>query len=154
MPVKLRITLLFCLIVFFILAMVCATVFYFSYTERTNNIRTRLTNRAITLARLLGQSQVFDHNLIRKIDSSTMLAMKDKTFQAYDYLNNRIYSYSDAPVDTLHIDTVILDDARVKGTIYFKIGNKEAVAYHYANPTTRIVAITAAYDEEGMTKLR
>ena len=73
MPVKLRITLLFCLIVFVILAMVCATVFYFSYTEQTRNIRTRLTNRAITLARLLGQSQVFDQNLIRKIDSSTML---------------------------------------------------------------------------------
>jgi two-component system, OmpR family, sensor histidine kinase ArlS len=154
MPVKLRITLLFCLIVFVILAMVCATVFYFSYTERTHNIRTRLTNKAITLARLLGQSQVFDQNLIRKIDSSTTLALKDKTFQAYDYLNNKIYSYSDAPVDTLNIDTVILDDARVKGTIYFKIGNKEAVAYHYVNPTTRIVAISAGYDEEGIDKIR
>lgn len=154
MPVKLRITLLFCLIVFVILAMVCATVFYFSYTERTENIRTRLTNRAITLARLLGQSQVFDQHLIRKIDSSTTLALKDKTFQAYDYLNNKIYSYSDALDDTLQIDTTILDDARVKGKIYFKIGNKEAVAYHYVNPTTRIVAITAAYDEEGKNKIR
>lgn len=154
MPVKLRITLLFCLIVFVILAMVCATVFYFSYTERIQNTRTRLTNRAITLARLLGQSQVFDQRLIRKIDSSTSLAWKDKTFQAYDYRNNKIYSYSDAPDDTLTIDNVILDDARVKGTIYFKIGNKEAVAYHYANPNTRIVAITAAHDEEGNEKIR
>jgi signal transduction histidine kinase len=154
MPVKLRITLLFCLIVFVILAMVCATVFYFSYTERTQNIRTRLTNRAITLARLLGQSQVFDQRLIRKIDSSTSLALKDKTFQAYDYRNTRIYSYSDAPVDTLNIDTVILDDARVKGSVFFKIGKKEAVAYHYVNPNTRLVAITAAYDEEGKNKMR
>lgn len=154
MPVKLRITLLFCLIVFVILAMVCATAFYFTYTERKQNIRIRLTNRAITLARLLGQSQVFDQNLIRKIDSSTTLSFKDKTFQAYDYLNNKIYSYSDAPDDTLTIDTSILDDARVKGTIYFKIGNKEAVAYHYVNPNTRIVAITAVYDEDGKDKLR
>src|SRR5690242_11572009 len=120
MPVKLRITLLFCLIVFVILATVCATVFYFSYTERTNNIKTRLTNRAITLPRLLGQSQVFDQNLIRKIDSSTSLNLKDKTFQAYDYRNDKIYSYSDAPTDTLAVDTAILDDARVKGTIFFK----------------------------------
>jgi signal transduction histidine kinase len=154
MPVKLRITLLFCLIVFVILATVCATVFYFSYTERTNNIKTRLTNRAITLARLLGQSQVFDQNLIRKIDSSTSLNLKDKTFQAYDYRNDKIYSYSDAPSDTLAIDTAILDDARVKGAIFFKPGNKEAVAYHYANATTRIVVITAAYDEDGKNKIR
>lgn len=153
MPVKLRITLLFCLIVFVILAMVCATVFYFSYTERTNNIKTRLTNRAITLARLLGQSQVFDQNLIRKIDSSTSLNLKDKTFQAYDYRNNKVYSYSDAPTDTLPIDTAILDDARVRGTIFFKLGKKEAIAYHYANATTRIVVITAAYDEDGKNKI-
>ncbi|THU41140.1 HAMP domain-containing histidine kinase [Niastella caeni] len=154
MPVKLRITLLFCIIVFVILAMVCATVFYFSYTERTQNIRTRLTNRAITLARFLGQKQVFDQDLIRKIDSNTTLSLKDKTFQAYDYLNNKIYSYSDAPADTLKVDSVILDDARVKGTIFFRIGKKEAVAYHYVNPNNRIVVITAAYDEDGKDKLR
>lgn len=154
MPVKLRITLLFCLIVFVILAIVCATAWYFSYTQRQQNIRTRLSNRAITLARLLGQSQVFDQALIRRIDSSTMLAMKDKTFQAYDYLNQKIYSYSDAIVDTITIDTNILDDARVKGMIFFHIGYKEAVAYHYITSTTRIVAITAAYDEEGKAKIR
>jgi two-component system sensor histidine kinase ArlS len=154
MPVKLRITLLFCLIVFVILATVCATVYYFSYTERTSNIKTRLTNRAITLARLLGQSQLFDQTLIRKIDSSTSFSFTDKTFQAYDYRNNKIYSYSDAPDDTLPIDTTILDDARVKGVIFFKLGNKEAIAYHYANATTRIVVITAAYDIEGKTKIR
>ncbi len=103
--------------------MVCATAYYFSYTQRQQNIRTRLSNRAIT--RCLGywgNRQVFDQSLIRRINSSTMLAMKDKTFQAYDYLNKKIYSYSDAPVDTIMIDTNILDDARVKGTIFFHIG--------------------------------
>lgn len=154
MPVKLRITLLFGLIVFVILTLVCGTVFYFSYVDRVDNIKTRLTNRAITLARRLGQSEVFDQNLIRKIDSSTTLAMKDKTFQAYDYLNNKVYSYSDAPGDTLKIDSNILNDARINGSIFFKIGIKEAVAYHYVNATTRIVVVTAAYDEDGKDKLR
>jgi signal transduction histidine kinase len=134
--------------------LVCGTVYYFSYTDRISSIKTRLTNRAITMARLLGQSQIFDHNILRKIDSSTALSMKDKTFQAYDYLNNRIYSYSDAPADTLHIDTTVLDDARVKGSVFFKLANKEAVAYHYVTPYTRIVAVAAAYDEEGKKKIR
>jgi len=154
MPVKLRITLLFTLIVFVILATVCATVFYYSSTVRSNNIKTRLTNRAITLARLLKQSQVFDRALIHKIDSSTSNNLKDQTFQAYDYRNDKIYSYSDAPSDTLAVDTAILDDARVKGTIFFKIGSKEAVAYHYTNATTRIVVITAAYDKDGQANIR
>lgn len=154
MPVKLRITLLFGLIVFIILALVCGTVFYFSYTERIHDIKTRLANRSITLARLLGQSQVFDQQLLRKIDSSTTLAMKDKSFQAYDYLNNKIYSYSDAPDDSLKIDAATLDNARVNGSVYFKTGNKEAVAYHYVNSHSRIVVVTAAYDEDGKNKIR
>jgi two-component system sensor histidine kinase ArlS len=154
MPVKLRITLLFGLIVFVILVLVCGAAYYFSYTERIKSIRTRLTNRAITMSRLLGQSKYFDQNLLRRIDSSTALSIKDKTFQAYDYLNNQIYSYSDAPADTLRIDTAVLDDARVKGTIYFTQGNKEGVAYHYVDPNLRIVIVTAAYDEDGLKRIR
>lgn len=80
--------------------------------------------------------------------------MKYKTFQAYDYLNAQIYSYSDAPGDTLAIDSSILSEARVKGVSFFTRGNKEGVAYHYVNPSTRIVAVTAAYDEEGKEKMR
>lgn len=153
MPVKLRITFLFGLIVFIILMLVCGTVYYFSYTERIKSIRTRLTNRAITMARLLGQSKYFDQHLLRRIDSSTALSMKVKTFQAYDYLNNKIYSYSDAPDDTLRIDNAVLDDARVKGIIYFNQDNKEGVAYHYVDPHSRIVVVTAAYDEDGKKRI-
>jgi two-component system sensor histidine kinase ArlS len=153
MPVKLRITLLFGLIVFIILVLVCGAVYYFSYTERIQFMRTRLTNRAITMARLLGQTNYFDQNLLRRIDSSTALSIKEKTFQAYDYLNNKIYSYYDAAADTLHVDTSILDDARVKGTIYFTQGRKDGVAYHYVDPNSRIVVVTTAYDEDGQKKI-
>lgn len=118
MPVKLRITLLFGCIVLTILLLVCGSVYYFSYTERTRNMNTRLLNRAMTRARLLGQSDLFNQNLLRRIDSSTMLAMKDKTLQAYNYLGEKIYSYSDQPSDTITIDTTILDDARVRGQTY------------------------------------
>jgi Signal transduction histidine kinase len=153
MPVKIRITLLFGLIVFVILVLVCGAVYYFSYTERIHAMRTRLTNRAITMARLMGQSNYFDRDLLRRIDSSTALSIKEKTFQAYDYLNNRIYSYYDAATDTLHVDTTILDDARVKGVIYFTDGKKDGVAYHYVDPNSRIVVVTSAYDEDGKKKI-
>jgi signal transduction histidine kinase len=116
-------------------------------------MRTRLTNRAITMARLMGQSSYFDQNRLRRIDSSTALSIKEKSFQAYDYLNNRIYSYYDSPADTLHIDTAILDDARVKGTLFFTEGKKDGVAYHYVDPNFRIVVVTTAYDEEGKNKM-
>jgi len=154
MPVRLRITLLFGSIVLLILLFVCGSVYYFSKTERTKDIRLRLENRAITRARLLRHPNLFDKNQLRIIDSSTMMSLKDKTLQAYNYLGEKIYSYSEEPEDTLTVGNSILDDARVRGTVYFRIGKKEAVAYHYVDENMRVVVVAAAYDEMGLGKLQ
>ncbi len=153
MPVRLRITLLFAIIVLSILTLVCGSIYYFSYANRLWNISTRLTNRAITTGRLLSQSEIFDKALIQKIDSSTTVTMSDKTVQVYDYLDNRIYTYSDLPNDTLKVDRNILDEARVKGHMYFKYGDKDAIAHHYTSNNYRVVLVVAAIDNDGKTKL-
>ncbi len=153
MPVRLRITILFGLIVFCILVLVCGSVYYFSHYSRVNNIRTRLANRAITTGRLLTQSDVFDRQLLQRIDASTAMAMKNRSLEVYDYLNNKIYSYSETPGDTITVPPDILDEARVKNSIYFVADSKEAVAYHYVDHDKRIIIVAAAYDEEGLEKL-
>lgn len=153
MPVRLRITFLFTLILFFILGMVCLAIYYFSYTSRIATIKTRMTNRCITTARLLSQEGIFDRQLIARIDSSTTIALKNKTIQAYNYQNKLIYSYSDVPRDTLHISEDILDDARVRESFHFLDGEKDAVAYHYTDENARIVIICAAEDVDGKKNL-
>jgi hypothetical protein len=82
MPVRVRITLIFSLLVFIILAIVCTGIYYFSFQTRINNIKSRLTNRAITTGRLLSQQEIFDKDLIKLIDSSTTLSYKNKTVQS------------------------------------------------------------------------
>ena len=154
MPVKFRIIFIFSLLVFVILGLVCAAVYYFFYSNRLSNIKVRLSNRAITTARLLSQSEVFDRQLMYKIEAATTVALKDKTVQAYDYTNKRIYAYSDRPGDTIPIDKKILDDARIDKNVYFTIGKKEAIAYHYTDEDNRIVVVSAAYDEDGKMILR
>jgi len=109
----------------------------------------RLTNRAITTARLLSQSGLFTQELIQRIDSSTTLALKNKVVQAYDYQNNRIYSYADVPGDVFAVDARLLNDARVSGSRYFRYASKEAVAFHYTSPSVRMVLVVAGEDEEG-----
>src|SRR5579863_10667012 len=111
MPVKIRITLLFTLLVWAILTLVCGSVYYFSYTNRIKDIQTRLANRAITTGRLLSQGSIFDKALIRKIDASTSVAMRDKVVEAYDNYNHRIYWYSDSTTDTVRVDTTVLGKA-------------------------------------------
>lgn len=154
MPVRLRITLLFSVLAFIILSIVCGGVYYFFYQSRINNIRTRLTNRGISTARLLSQREIFDKELVRRIDSSTTLSLKNKTVQAYDYRNRRIYRYSDVAGDEIPISEEILDKARVKGDYFFTEGKKEAVAYHYVDNNSRIVIVTAAEDEVGRQNLQ
>ena len=154
MPVRLRITLLFTALGFLILSLVCVSVYYFSYTSRINSIQSRLTNRAITTARLLSQAEIFDKSLIQRIDSSTTITLKNKIVQAYDYQNHRIYNYRDRPADTLSISKQILDDSRVNTSVFFEIGKKEAVAYHYTDQTTRLVMVVAGEDVEGKQYLQ
>ncbi len=154
MPVRLRITLLFTALVFVILGLVCGGIYYFSYMARVNAIKTRLTNRAITTARMLGQQSVFDQKLVKKIDSFTTIALKNKTVQAYDNYYHKIYNYSDNIGDTFIIDKSILNNAKFDGTWYFKIGNKEAIAYHAPETEQNIVVVSAAEDVDGKESLR
>jgi signal transduction histidine kinase len=155
MAVRTRITLLFALLVVAILTLVCASVYYFSYTNRIKDIQTRLANRAITTGRLLSQRGVFDEALIRKIDASTSMAMKDKVVEAYDYSNRLIYWYSDNPADTLRTDKTVLARAlKSNDHIYFTQQHKDAIAINFKDDNAAFIIVAAAYDEAGNEKLR
>ena len=141
------------MIVFLLLSLLCGSVYYFSYSNRIENVKIRLLNRALTTASLLNQSEIFDQVLINKIDASTALSMKNKTVQAYNYFDVLIYTYADNPGDTIHIDGTILDEARKNKVAFFNIDKKEALAWCDVDNQSRIVIVAAAYDEEGKSYL-
>jgi two-component system sensor histidine kinase ArlS len=158
MPVKIRITLLFTLLVVGILTLVCGSVYYFSYTNRIADIRTRLVNRAITTGRLLRRGGVFDQDLIRKIDESTSMAISDKVVEAYDTSGKKVYLFSDDAATPFSTDRSIIDRAkRATGEIYFTQGNRDVIALFYNEGKegyADFVIIAAGYDETGNEKMR
>lgn len=153
MPVRLRITLLFSLLVFIILSLVCSVIYYISAEGRAENISTRLRNRAITTARFLSQREIFDQTLIRQIDSLTTLSLKNKVVQAYDEKNRLMYRYSDVPNDTVRVTAANLALTRAQQSLFFRIGDKETVAYHYTDGTMPMVIVVAAEDVNGKEQL-
>lgn len=153
MPVRLRITLLFVILVFIILGIVCGSVYYFSYKERINAIKTRLTNRAITTGRLFSQHEIFDQKMLRQIDSLTSAALKDKIVQVFDEDYQRVYSYSDQPKDSLPVDKEMLRGLSNNERHYFRSGQKEAIAYRYSEQKNDIFIVSAANDEDGKENL-
>jgi len=153
MPIKLKIIFFFTLIVFVILTVVCLSIYYFAYENRENNFKTRLTNRAVTTARLLSQADIFNRSLLQKIDASTTVSMVDKSIQVYDTAGNLIYVYSDKIADTIEVNREILINARKRNNTYFKTDKKDVVAYNYGEGDNRITIIAAAYDPEGRKNL-
>lgn len=154
MPVRLRITCLFTLLVFIILGFVCLSIYFFSEASRLSTIKTRLFNRAITSARLLTHSGFIDQSLMRRVDSLTTLALMKKSVQAYDNSNRLIYYYSDVAGDSVGIDAEMLQSTRENGNVYFKRNGKEAVAYYSTDNPEGITVICAGEDMDGKKNLR
>ncbi len=154
MPVRIKITLLFTTIMFLLLSLLCGFIFYFSYTSRLENIRTLLINRALTTSNMLEQPTIVDPALMNKIDSITGITIKNKTIQAYNYRNEKIYTRSDTTTDSILVTNKILDEARVSNISFFSIGRKDAVAYYDNTDKDRLVIIAAAFDEEGRKNLQ
>jgi signal transduction histidine kinase len=154
MSVRLKITLLFSLIVFCILGLVCVTVFYFSSAGRRSYINTRLTNMAITTGRLLSRAETFNPRLIQKIDSLTAIAFTRKTIQAYDRSNRKIYSFNDDDADVLTVNEELLNKVRDQKQVYSMIGKKDVVYYYYNDEKVNLVIVAAGYDITGWQNLR
>ena len=154
MAVRLKITLVFTLIMFLLLSLLCGFVYYSAYTNRLENIKTHLTNRALTASKMLGQPGIFSQRLMNKIDSIIVRSIKSKSIQAYNSDNENIYLYSDQPEDTITVTNDILDEARVKAHVFFAVGKKEAVAYCDTSNNDRRVVLVAAFDEEGKRNLQ
>ncbi|MBS1653490.1 MAG: HAMP domain-containing histidine kinase [Bacteroidetes bacterium] len=154
MPVRLRITILFTMLVLTILLLVCGSVYYFSYTSRINNIKTRLTSRAVTTANLLSKNAQVKPEMLQKIHAATNLSLTDKTVQVYNSQNQCIYIYKDEDADSLTITPVILKEARSKKDFYFTSGTNEAVAYYFTDENQNIVVIASGNDENGKIALQ
>lgn len=154
MPVRLRITLLFLLIVMFILGLLSTGIYFFTYENRRNTINTRLLNRAHTTERFLSDRDVFDEELMLQIDSLTLIAISKKAVQAFDAKNRIIYSYKEDPADTIAVKPDLINLARKNGVVFYAFGNKEAVAFSNVARHSGLVVVTSGEDLDGKENLR
>lgn len=147
MPVRMRIALWFTATVFLILVIMGGVLYYHSYNTRLRSVKTRLLTRANNIASFFKQSDVFNSQLIQRIDTSTAASARDKEVQVYDRDNRKVYAYSDRKKEALLIDHAFLQRVRDESYIFFTRGRKEAIAIF--DPQSDIVIISATVDEQG-----
>jgi two-component system sensor histidine kinase ArlS len=153
MHIRIKITLLFTLIMFLLLSLFCGFIYYFFYESRLENMKAHLTNQVLTTTKMLDMDDTFSQGLMKKIDSVTIISMKNKVIQVYNALDTKIYDYSDDPADTLPVTGEILRRARLNHSFFFSTGNREAIAYAGNKNNGQQVILAAAYDEEGIRNL-
>ncbi len=153
MHIRIKITLLFTLIMCALLALFCGFIYYFFYSIRLENMKAHLTNHVETTANMLNEPGTFDYSIMKKIDSVTVIPMQNKTIQVYNSRGERTYAYSDTPADTIHVTDDILNKARTDDMYFFTIGNREAIACYDIKNNNRPVILAAAFDEEGKRNL-
>jgi two-component system, OmpR family, sensor histidine kinase ArlS len=142
------------MIMFLLLSLLCGFIYYFSFSNRIEDMKTHLTNRALITANMLDRPVIFDQILMNKIDSAILVSLKNKSIQAYNSHNERIYAYSEKPADALDVASGILDKARTENNFYFTIGKREAIAYNDNKNKDGRVIVAAAYDERGEKNLQ
>lgn len=147
MPVRLRITILFATTVCCILMAVCATVYYFAWSNRLNSIKTRLLNRASYANGLLSQGSIFTSDLVVRLDTSITGMVRSKEVQVFDSNDLRVYSFTDITPDPMKIEPEFLQQSREEGTTFFTKEDKEALAVYY--PSSGLLVISATRDEQG-----
>jgi two-component system, OmpR family, sensor histidine kinase ArlS len=154
MATKLKITLQFTLIIFLLLALLCGTIYYFSNYIRLENIKTQLISRAMTTANMLRQPGVFNESLMNNIDSVMVRPIEQKSIQAYNGDQDRIYSYSDSPGDRILIKDELLDETRDKKIVFFSLGDKDVIAYCDYSVADKTVIVASAFDAQGKKNLQ
>jgi two-component system, OmpR family, sensor histidine kinase ArlS len=143
------------MIMFLLLSLLCGVIYYFSYSSRIEDMKTHLINRASITANMLDRPNIFDQILMNRIDSAILISLKNKSIQAYNSHNEKIYVYNDQPADTLNIANDLLGKARsTNNNVYFTVGKREAIAYKDHKNKDGLVIIAAAYDERGEKNLR
>lgn len=153
MKIKYRITLLFTVVVTLILLIVCSSIYYFSDLNRQKDFKKRLRNRALTTVNLLLTVQGIDNNLLRKIDETTIITIRDKSVVIYNDRNEELYSYTDSNIAPVRVDSSVLKKARKTGEYNFTVGQREVIVINHQNHNQKYTIVAAAYDKDGLEKL-
>lgn len=153
MKIKYRITLLFTLVVTFILLLVCSSVYYFSDLTRKNDFRKRLHNRAITTVSWLLHVKGMNNELLKRIDETMVITIQDKSVGIYNTRFQEVYSYTDSNIAPIQADSNILKKALTKGEFDYTVGNREVVVLPYKINGEQYTLVASAYDKDGFEKL-
>jgi signal transduction histidine kinase len=153
MSIRLRISLLFTLLVTLILLLLSMTVYYFASVNRKASFKTRLKTRAVSTAQVYAALGKGNNDILDRMNASTISSLYNKSVTLLDSSNQPAYIYTSEPGDTLQLTQTIIDKANTQNEYYFTNGTKEGIAIRHADTSSYFIVGVAAYDMDGRNAL-
>lgn len=149
MTIRIKITLLFSVLVTVLLLATSFSVYYLSAVERSTVFQQRLSGRAHNASQLFTILGDTSQALLKKIDASNARFFSRKSIRIFSTAKEPLYVFNSQPEDDFSVDPAILNEIIAKKEWAFKIGDRDAFGQYLKNTRTPIVIIVAAYDADG-----
>lgn len=151
MSIRTRLTWQFTLIVASILIFFFAAIYLFYADFRRDEYYSRLTNKALTTARLLIDVQEIDHDLLKIIERNSLNALHNEKIYIFDRHNSLVYTSADDQAQA--VSPSLLKEIREEERIEYTRGMNETLGLYYNEGGQEYVVIASAFDIYGRRKL-
>lgn len=151
MSIRTRLTWQFTLIVASILIFFFLAIYLFYANFRKDEYYSRLTNKALTTARLLIDVQEIDHDLLKIIERNSLNALHNEKIYIFDRNNSLVYTSADDQAQ--EITPSLLNEIREEGRVEYTRQMNETLGLYYNEDGQEYVVIASAFDIYGRRKL-
>jgi two-component system heavy metal sensor histidine kinase CusS len=153
MNIRLRLTLLFAVLVASILLVFSLSVYYLYDQFREQEFNNRLREKALTTVRLLEDVGGITEELLHAIDRNNMTTMYKEEVTVYNGQNQIIYDSGKEPYP---IKSALLEQVRKGQDFSLQDGQKEIIGVRYVDKNKKkqtLVVVAYAIDVYGYSKL-
>lgn len=151
MTLRNRLTGLFTAIVSGLLLLFCGVIYLVAEHHRQNEFRERLEAEALTSAELLFGPDTTGRQLYKLLDKNHMTVLDEEEIIIYDYRNRIVY---ESGTDYLSVSKNQLDQVRLAGQLYWRVGPREIIGIRYTQHANRLVILASGVDKYGYSKQR
>jgi two-component system sensor histidine kinase ArlS len=153
LKIRTKITLLFTLLVTFIILALNVSVYYLSSEERKDLFRKRLRGRASNNAQIYDYYGDSSINMLLRIDAGGSVSLLPrKTVFIIDTTGRMLYRFHAEAADT-SLDRTIIEETKQADEKYINAGEREGISIFYRGQNRTFVIVVTAYDEDGRLRL-
>jgi two-component system, OmpR family, sensor histidine kinase ArlS len=149
-----KIILIFTLLVTGIISLMAVSIYYFSTLERRTVFNTRLKSRAnysAQLYSLFGDSSSVVLDRVDPISASGFLP--ERNILIFTTEGKILYQFESPDSGPIVISDDIFKKTVVNDEVYFKIGNRDAIALKHRAGNLEFIAVVAAFDKDGLERI-